>query len=249
MADPVVIVGAGTSGLACTEALAGHAPTVVIDRLPVPGADLRATAIRWDGRAVTAVGPAGAAEIPAAALVIATGTRPLGRAELGIAGSRPAGVLPAPAACELAADGRFAPARPVVIGGGRWAARAVAALLEAGVSTVEVVAPDGVLVPLGGPAQVVVHEGLTPRAIHGDPHVEHLECAGGAFDCDAVVLAHGLAPIRNVEGAVDGGPRTVSAQPAADPADDTASHAAGRAAARAALALTGRAATIGPWSS
>ena len=249
MPDPVVIVGAGASGLACAEALAGSARTIVVDRLAAHGADLHATAIRWDGRAVLTVGPAGAAAIPAAALVIATGTRPLSRAELGIAGSRPAGVLPAPAACELAADGRFAPARPVVIGGGRWAARAVAALLEAAAGMVTVVAPDGVLVPLGGQALIAVHEGLTPLAIRGDPQVERLECDRAAFDCDAVVLAHGLAPIRNVDGAVAARPRAVYAQPDADPAGDAASHAAGRAAARAALALTGSAATLGPWSS
>ncbi len=246
MSDPIAIVGAGASGLACAEALAGLVRTVVVERGPAPGADVRATAIRWDGRALLAMGPSGPVEIAAAGLVIATGTRPLGRAALGLAGSRPQGVLPAPAACELAAHGLFTPSNPVVIGGGRWAARAVARLLEAS-PAVTVVAPDGLLVPIDAPA--VVHEGLTPLAVRGDPRVERLECADASFECDGVVLAHGLVPVRNVEGAVHRGERTAYAQPTVDPPSGAASRAAGVDAALTALAITGGAATIGPWSS
>ena len=153
-------------------------------------------------------------------------------------------MLPAPAACELAAHGLFRPSSPVVIGGGRWAARAAAALVEAG-AAVTVVAPDGLLVPIHAP--VAVHERLTPLAVRGDPQVERLECDGAAFECDGVVLAHGLVPIRNVDGAVDGGERTVYAQPTADPPSEAAARKAGEHAARAALAITGGAATIGAW--
>ena len=247
MHDPIAIVGAGASGVACAEALASRAGTVVVERRPGPGADVHATAIRWDGLTLLAMGVSGPVEIAAAALVIATGARPLGRAELGIAGSRPRGVLPAPAACELAAHGLFRPSNPVVVGGGRWAARAVDALLGAGAGTVHVVAPDGVLLPLPSSRRVSVHERLTPLAVRGDPEVERLECDGAAFDCDGVVLAHGLVPVRNVDGAVRRGERTVYAQPAADPSSETASRAAGEDAARAALAITGGTATIGPW--
>ena len=112
MADTIAIVGAGASGRACAEALAGRARTVVVERGAAPGADVRATAIRWDGRALLAMGPGGAVEIAASALVIATGAHPLCSAELGLAGTRPAGVLPAPAACEPADRGRFRPSRP-----------------------------------------------------------------------------------------------------------------------------------------
>ena len=244
MPDPIAIVGAGASGLACAKALSGRSTTVVVERGPAPAADVRATAIRWDGRTLRAMSPSGPVEIAAAALVIATGTRPLGRAELGIAGSRPRGVLPAPAACELAARGLFRPSRPVVVGGGRWAGRAVAALVETG-AVVTVVAPDGLLVPIDAPA---VHERLTPLAVRGDPQVERLECDGAAFDCDGVVLAHGLVPVRNVDGAVCGGERTAYAQPTLDPPSDGASRTAGVDAALTALAITGGAATIGPWS-
>jgi thioredoxin reductase len=242
--DTIAIVGAGANGLACAEALAAQARTVVVERGSAPRADVRATAIRWDGRALLAMGRSGPVEIAAAALVIATGARPLGRAELGLAGTRPAGVLPAPAACELAASRLFRPAKPVVVGGGLWAARSVAALVEAG-AAVTVVAPDGLLVSIK--AAVAVHERLTPLAVRGDPQVERLECDGAAFECDGLVLAHGLVPVRNVDGAVDGGERTVYAQPTADPPSDAASRAAGGDAALAALAITGGAATIGPW--
>lgn len=246
MPDTIAIVGAGASGLACAEALAGRIRAVVVDRAPTRAADVRATAIRWDDRVLLAMGPQGSVEIEAAALVIATGARPLGRAELGLAGTRPAGVLPAPAACDLAAAGRFAPSRPVVIGGGGWAARAVAALAGTG-ATVTIVAPDGLLLAMERPA--AVHERLTPVAVRGDPRVERLECDGLTLDCDAVVLAHGLVPIRNVDGAVVEGARTVSAQPVADPPSEAASRTAGEDAARTALAIAAGEATIGPWSS
>lgn len=76
---------------------------------------------------------------------------------------------------------------------------------------------------------------------------ERLECDGAVFDCDAVVLAHGLAPVRNVDGAVSEGVRTVYAQPVDDPRTEDGARRAGAEAAQAALALTGGQATIGPW--
>ena len=76
--DTIAIVGAGASGLACAQALAGRARTVVVERRSELEADVRATAIRWDGRALLAMGPCGPLEVAAAALVVATGARPLG---------------------------------------------------------------------------------------------------------------------------------------------------------------------------
>jgi pyruvate/2-oxoglutarate dehydrogenase complex dihydrolipoamide dehydrogenase (E3) component len=247
--EPVAIVGAGASGLACARALAGRVRVVVLERGPAAGADVRATAIRWDGRTLVALGPSVAVEIAAAALVIATGTRPLSPAELGLAGARPDGVLSAPAACGLAAQERFHPSRPVVVGGGWWAARAAEALLAAGAETVTVVAPAGRLVPIEPTERLALHEGLIPLAVRGDARVERLECDGAAFECDGIVLAHGLVPVRNVDGAILDGARTVYAQPLDDPPTPSASQKAGTEAARAVLALTGGAATIGPWSS
>lgn len=247
MPSLVAIVGAGEAGLACARALAGRARTVVVDRRPGEAADLEATAIRWDGSLLLAMGVAGPAEIAADALVIATGTRPLSRAELGLVGTRPRGVVSAPAACELAKQGLLRPGRAVVIGGGYWAARAVAALVAADANEVIVVAPDGVRVPLAGSQRVTVHEHLAPIGIAGDPVVARLECDGVTVSCDVVVLAHGLTAVRNVDGAVEDGVRTVYAQPLDDPPTAALSQRAGAEAAQTALALTGAQATIGPW--
>ena len=55
--------------------------------------------------------------------------------------------------------------------------------------------------------------------------------------CDAVVLADGLVPLRNVDGAVVDGVRTVYAQPCDDFGSIGAAEEAGRRAADAALAM------------
>src|SRR5437763_3564181 len=101
--DAVAVVGAGITGLACAEALRGHAHVTIVDRVPVAGGvhgweaaetvDLAGrcgarmllgeTAVRWDGAELLIIGQDGPRRLAAAALVIATGTRPLGRAELG----------------------------------------------------------------------------------------------------------------------------------------------------------------------
>ncbi len=60
---------------------------------------------------------------------------------------------------------------------------------------------------------------------------------GERVDCDAVVLAHELTPLRNVDGAVWEGSRTVYAQPPEDPATIALAVEAGRRAAAAALEL------------
>jgi D-hydroxyproline dehydrogenase subunit alpha len=251
-------VGAGLTGLHCAAALAPTAGTVVVDRIPAVGGvhgwyapetrraeraaraagaaiHLGETAIRWDGQELLVMGPGGARRIGASALVIATGARPLGRAELMLAGDRPAGVLPATVACHLSESGLLVGRRPVVIGGGDWAARAVGRLLDAGADAVRVVAPDGLLRALPGSRRVRTSQG-SAAALEGSPRVEALHLAGGErIACDAVVLAHRLAPLRNVDGAVWEGPRTVYAQPLADPMTAVAAAAAGRAAAAAVL--------------
>ncbi len=175
VSEPVVaVVGAGITGLACAAALApaargrwwstgsrwsaacsaGTTPPDVgrrPGRPPRAGAALHLgeTAIRWDGDDADGdrAGRACAGS-QASALVIAAGSRPLGRAELGLTGPRPAGILPATVACHLSETGLLIGRRPAVIGGGDWAARALERLLHAGADTVEVIAPDGVLRPL-----------------------------------------------------------------------------------------------------
>ncbi len=262
MAEPVVaIVGAGITGLACARALAPHAQAAVIDRIPVVGgvlgwdhptskwlADevlagdgrlhLGETAIRWDGDTLMTVGQDGVRRIEAGALVIAAGSRPLGRAELELAGPRPAGILAATVACHMSETGLLIGRRPAVIGGGDWAARSLERLLHAGAEAVTVIAPEGVLRPLPQSDRVTVLTGVRPAAVEGGHRVTGVQLADGErVECDALVLAHELAPLRNVDGAVWDGARTVYAQPLDDPATADGAITAGRAAASAALEL------------
>ncbi|MFI5050658.1 MAG: FAD-dependent oxidoreductase [Gaiellales bacterium] len=247
MSETVAIVGAGITGLACAEALE-HA--VVVDRIPVTGGvngwddpDTRrltgacgarfllgATATRWDGGTLWVIGPGGVERIAAAALVIAGGTRPQGRAQLGIVGDRPAGVLPATAACHLAENGLPIGRRVVVYGGGDWAHRSAVELLHAG-AEVTVLAPYGLLHEM--PAGAEVREGDRVTAVRGRLRVERVELDDGRVDveCDGLVLAHGLSPNRNVDGAVLDGDRVIYAQPLDDPASVAGAKAAGRHAA------------------
>jgi Pyridine nucleotide-disulphide oxidoreductase len=264
MADTVAVVGAGMTGLACAAALGGGARPVVVDRIPVAGGvhgwdrpetrtaqaaarragaalHLGETAIRWDGRELMVIGPEGVRRIAASVLVVAAGARPLGRAELELAGPRPAGILPATVACHLSETGLLIGRRPAVVGGGDWAARSVALLLEAGAEAVHVVAPDGPLRALPDHDRVQVQNAV-PVAVEGGARVSALVTDRGPVDCDAVVLAHGLVPLRNVDGAVWDVPGVVFAQPLADPMTVDAARAAGREAAARAAALLERAA-------
>ncbi|MDX6533450.1 MAG: hypothetical protein QOF68_1194 [Gaiellales bacterium] len=252
-AEQVVIVGAGITGLSCAAALAGEAEVVVIDRIPVAGgvhgwkqpeterlvercgAELRlgVTATRWFGHELLATGQDGPMRLHATALVIATGTRPLGRAELGIAGGRPAGILPAPAACHLAENGLLAGRRPAVVGGGDWARHAVDELLHAGASAVTVLAPDGLRLTMPRDHRVSVRVGVRPMSVGGSPRVERVALSDGdTVDCDGLVLAHGVVALRNVDGAVWDGSAVVFAQPQTDPASIAGAERAGAAAAQ-----------------
>jgi hypothetical protein len=264
MSETVAVVGAGLTGLACATALAAGVRPVVIDRIPVAGgvhgwdrAETRAeraaaeragavlhlgeTAIRWDGAELVVMGPEGVRRIAASVLVVAAGARPLGRAELGLAGPRPAGILPATVACHLSETGLLIGRRPAVLGGGDWAARAASHLLAAGAEAVQVVAPDGPLRPFPSDGRVQVQTARA-LAVEGGPRVSALITEAGPVACDALVLAHGLAALRNVDGAVWEGRRVVYAQPVADPMTVQAAQAAGRAAAAAAAELLERAA-------
>ncbi len=85
---------------------------------------------------------------------------------------------------------------------------------------------------------MTVLPGARPAAVGGRPRIEHVELAGGErVECDALVLAHGVVPLRNVDGAVWDGPRTVYAQPLADPASVEGARSAGSEAARAVRSL------------
>jgi D-hydroxyproline dehydrogenase subunit alpha len=259
----VAIVGAGITGLACAAALGRHERVEVFDRIPVPGgvhgwrapetiaahrAAVRAgatmrlgvTALRWDRDRLLAVGPEGVHRLSAAALVVAAGTRPRTRAELGIAGARPAGVVPAPVACHLAESGLLVGRHPCVVGGGDWAVRACHELLAAGAHGVTVLAPDGLQRPAPDGVRVVAD--ATPTAVEGGPRVTALLAGEERIECDAVVLAHDLVPLRNVDGAVGEAADVVFAQPVSDPATVAGAREAGVRAAAEVRSLIGSAA-------
>ena len=248
----VAVIGAGITGLAAACELGPAA--FVVDRIPVCGGvtgwrhpaardlerraraggarfALGVTATRWEAGELLVIGPAGPLRIAAGRLLVAAGSRPLGRAELGLAGARPAGVMGATVACHLAESGLPVGLHPIVLGGGDWAERATRELLAAGARTVTVRAPDGLLRAFPETRAVHVVEGLEPQAVEGDLRVTGLRAGDRLIEADALVLAHRLTPLRNVDGAVANGAATVYAQPAADPASVSGAIAAGRLAA------------------
>lgn len=262
MRPRVAIAGSGLAGLACAAALAERAEVTVYERLPVAGGErwedprhaklagmarasgahlaLGTQAIRWDGRAVLAVGQAGGLG-PAGALVVATGHRPLTMAELGIAGPRCGGIVPATVAEHLVGHRVRLGRRPLVVGGGAAALTLAAALAAQGCDAVTLLAPDGPG-PAAAPPGVEIHAGARPALVEGEARVSALvaERPGAAplrLECDALVLAHGRVPYRNVDGAVGPAPGVAFAQPGAEPPDGPAIEAAGHAAAGEALTL------------
>lgn len=253
MRPSIAVAGSGVAGLACAAALRRRGEAVVLERLPVAGgeqwqeslvarlvAEARASgarfllgtqAVRWDGRRLLALGQESAI-VEADALVIATGHRPLTRAELGIVGPRCGGIVPATVALHLVHHGVVLGRRPVVVGG---SAEALALARRIGAA----VLVSGGLDEHPG---VQAYDRSRAVAVEGFPRitgvlVERADRSRFRVECDALVLAEGRAPYRNVDGAVLGGPGVVFAQPAGRARDDAATEAAGRAAAERALAV------------
>lgn len=239
--DRVAVVGAGAAGLAAAAELAGRAQVTVLDRLPVPGGVLPfdfpairhleqqcqsagvqwllgTTALRWQQGRLLAAGPRGVQWLEADHLVFAGGCRPATAAELPIAGPRLAGVLAAPVAIHLAEAKVTLGRRVIVIGTGDWAEAARHAI--AGQRSEVIV--------IAGPSDSVPafqHDGLisgwTPVAVSGTGRVSALtlERAGQQYkvDCDAVILAGSIRPLRNVDGAIhDPAEQVTFIQPAAE---------------------------------
>jgi hypothetical protein len=136
-------------------------------------------------------------------LVYAGGSRPATAAELGIAGPRLAGVLPATVALHFAEAGVLLGRRVVFVGCGDWAHAAAHVIAEQDCE-ITVVAPAGAAPPR------FRHEALfsdwTASAVAGTRRVSalHVERAGHThrITCDAVILAESPRPLRNVDGAV-----------------------------------------------
>jgi NADPH-dependent glutamate synthase beta subunit-like oxidoreductase len=221
----VAVVGAGVAGLAAAAALGEDTPVTVFDRLPAVGGvlgyqhplvrqlesrcrslsvrfALATTTLRWEGGRLLAAGPDGVAWRRWDRLLYAGGTRPSTAAELGIAGSRLAGVLPATVALHLL-EAKVVLGRHVVLLGSGWWANAVAGeLRHQGVEVTSVVREDAE--PIETADQVL--EGWEAVSADGLGRVDTLSLARGEqtleVACDAVVLADGLRPLRNVDGAV-----------------------------------------------
>jgi hypothetical protein len=209
MSTPVIVVGAGPSGLGCALALASALPVVVVERIPVLGgtagwdhpslracaeraADLGVTfrlgesALRWDGRSLLITGPGTCATLNAEHLFYAGGLRPATAAALKLTGDRPAGILPATVVEHLLQAGVPLWRTVVVIGEGHWAgtiARKARRLGSAGRDRVTAI-----------------------RLVYDDPSGQRqLELA-----CDGIVLAEQPVPNRNIDGAVLTGAQDVT---------------------------------------
>jgi NADPH-dependent 2,4-dienoyl-CoA reductase/sulfur reductase-like enzyme len=236
-----VVVGAGQSGLRAAAELAGRGLDVALfERLPACGGqeperpladELTAAALRravavrlgtcaiaWDGRALTTLGLDGRSQVDAGALVVATGCRPATRGELGIAGDRCAGVIPVSAAIHLLESGVLVGRRPAVVGDGEQARRVTELLLQSGAVAVTVVAPGA---GDGMPAEADLYLGWKAEDVRGTARVESVTIARDGVRervvADALILASGRIPARNIEGAVFGGPNVVYCQPTDDP--------------------------------
>jgi hypothetical protein len=249
------------AGLSCAAALGDSADCHVFERLPVPGGEAweephvaeRAEAaeragmrflggtqvLRFHTGRLLAVGQH-TRRGQFAALVVATGHRPLTRAELGIAGPRCAGILPGTVAAHLARHGMDF-GRVVVVGDDA-ALPLVEELLARGRRRVTLVLPDGAGGRVPRCDALEFHEGRVVE-LGGSTRVEWLGLeSGGAvaprrLACDTVILAYGRVPYRNVEGAVWEAPQVVFAQAGGGFPDGQESEAAGIAAAETVLQL------------
>jgi hypothetical protein len=161
-------------------------------------------AVRWDAGDLAIVGVVGAATLRVGALLLATGTRPATLGELGAVGDRCAGVLPGSAALHLIESGLLPGWRPVVYGGGGLAARCSEMLLAAGAREVTVVSDSQPTAPF--PRQVRLVVGWRLSSVHGISRVEAVWIERGdsreRLAGDALLLAAGRIPMRNVDGAI-----------------------------------------------
>lgn len=191
---------------------------------------LGATATRWEDGRLLVCAPGAIAWRPASALVFAGGTRPATAAELDLTGDRPAGVLAVQVAKHLLETGAPLWRRAAIVGDGPDAA-AAARMIRAAGGTVVAVGHAPTTADRAASAPTVAASAPTPAAsapdpaasappawadrsypdwravaVHGHPRVASLVIARAGetatLACDAVLLAAGPRPVRNVEGAI-----------------------------------------------
>lgn len=235
----VVVAGAGRSGLYVARMLADRGLGVtVVERLPAPGGqepereaaswarDADRAGVRWRMGTIAlerkpgllhTLGVDGAETLAAAVLVVATGTRPATRAELGIVGDRGAGVLPGPVAHHYLDSGVLPGRDPMVVGDGQLAEELCHQLRRAGARRVTRVRTSDE----PGETDESVFGGARVEAVHGFPRVTEATVRQGErvtrVAVDAVLFADRRVPMRNVEGALFGGDDVVECFSSADP--------------------------------
>lgn len=271
------------------ELAAAGVDVTVVERLPHPGGQepersagrlakaagragarfaLGTLAVQYDGANVEVLGVDGAAVLPCDALIVATGSRPATRAELGITGDRCAGVLPGSAALHLTQAGVLLGHRPLIAGSGAFAVHCALVQLAAGASAVTMTLPGGAPAQAKMPSGVTVFAGYRVASVHGTARVEvavlHRECEysdgqGGAGDqvahagtgpgrhgdgqfripVDALILAAEMQPMRNIEGAISERDGVFFCQPDGERRGERAARAAVAATCRQVLAALG----------
>ncbi len=240
------MAGAGQRGMRCAAKLAGGgAEVTIVERLPAPGGQepersagelarsatragarflLGTLAVRFGGTFVEVLGVDGAGCLACHVLVVATGSRPATRAELGITGDRCAGVVPGSAASHLTRAGVLLGHRPIIVGSGEFALRCAREQLAAGASEVSLTVPADSPVPVD--AGIRVYPGYRVVSVHGTSRVEvavlrsHRESL--RVPADALILAAGMRPMRNIEGAIEQRDGVLFCQPGGE-ADGTRS--------------------------
>jgi thioredoxin reductase len=258
----VVIAGSGVSGLACAARLASRVECILVERLPVAGGEhwdepdmrrlVRAAlqagahvaagtqAVRWDGHEVLLLGAENRLQ-RAHALVVATGHRPMTLGELGVAGERCGGIVPATVAQHLIDNGVRLGEQPVVVGGDARAAWIIEQLAAQDAEVHAVMPTRQERDPrLRAERQ---YPGAWPIAVKGRLRVSstRLRWPDGRelqLACDSLILAHGRLPYRNIDGAILDAPGVVFAQSTDD--RPIAAEAIGAMAAEQAMTLLDR---------
>lgn len=228
MTRTVAVVGAGASGLGCAVTLAQARPVVLVERIPVTGGtsgwhhreirnyterardvgvefQLGRTAIRWSDHELHVTGPGERAVVPADHLFFAGGLRPATAANLGLAGDRVAGILPASVAEHLLEAGVRLWSNVAVLGDGPWARKIADRARKLGSRIIGI--GDHVLWAderhprcvgwsVTGRDRV---SAISLRYDHGGPGTRLPIIT---VPCDGIVLAETPMPNRNVDGAV-----------------------------------------------
>ena len=198
-------------------------------------------AVQYDGAAVDVLGVDGAGRLACDVLVVATGSRPATRAELGITGDRCAGVLPGSAALHLTQAGVLLGHRPLIAGSGTFAIHCAQMQLAAGASEVTMTLPGHRAAH--APAGIRVFAGYQVASVHGAARIEvavlRSEAESLRVPADALILAESMRPMRNIEGAITERSGVLFCQPEAEDKGEAPARAAAAATSSLVLAKLG----------